>query len=448
MAGGRLALGLGRCVFISNTDLRYMSTGAETTEAAAPPFSLGLTYWPRRTAFGWWRAFDRGEAREELTHVAALGCDTVRLCLTWEDFQTGPQRLNSGALDALEHALDAVQSAGLRAVLGLFPAAIGGALWLPDWANGADVLDELARSGRLVARAPGGPALLVDGRYRANQAGDLFADARLLAAQRYLIDELVGYFGPHPAIAAWQLGEGLERVRRPGSAAVVRDWYQAMAAAIRGRRAGARVLGVVSAHALARPSGPRPEQLAESCDILGVSADPPRPPGGERANHGPLIAFLHALTAALAGRPALVTSLGLPTAPSVVGEAPGWIDDSAYGRPLRAYRGDEEQQAKLVAATLDRLQRGGATGAWLASYADYHPGLWGTPPLDRAIRERTLGLVDADGREKLAAAELRRFAAERRPVLAVAPALEADPERYWRDPRAEIARLWREFTTD
>jgi signal transduction histidine kinase len=60
-----------------------------------------------------------------------------------------------------------------------------------------------------------------------------------------------------------------------------------------------------------------------------------------------------------------------------------------------------------------------------------------------------LGLVDAAGREKLAAAELRRFAAERRPVLAAAPtALEVDPERYWREPRAEFARLWREFTLD
>src|SRR6266542_5164363 len=84
-------------------------------------FSLGLTYWPRRTAFGWWRAFDRGEAREELAHVAALGCDTVRLCLRWEDFQTGPRRINSGALSNLEHVLDSAQGAGLCVVAALFP---------------------------------------------------------------------------------------------------------------------------------------------------------------------------------------------------------------------------------------------------------------------------------------------------------------------------------------
>ena len=70
------------------------------------PFSLGLTYWPRRSAFGWWQNYDRGATRDELAHVAALGCDTVRLCLRWEDFQPGPQRINSAALRALEHALD------------------------------------------------------------------------------------------------------------------------------------------------------------------------------------------------------------------------------------------------------------------------------------------------------------------------------------------------------
>src|ERR671938_691386 len=92
------------------------------------PFTLGLTYWPCRTAFGWWRSFDRGEVREELAHIAALGCNTVRFCLRWEDFQPGPQRINGGALRSLEYARDAAHEAGLRAVVVLFPVTIGGAL--------------------------------------------------------------------------------------------------------------------------------------------------------------------------------------------------------------------------------------------------------------------------------------------------------------------------------
>jgi hypothetical protein len=420
------------------------------------PFSLGLTYWPRRAAFGWWQSYDRGATRDELAHVAALGCDTVRFCLRWEDFLPGPQRINSAALHALEHALDTAGAAGLRVVAALFPVALGGALQLPAWANGADPLDELLRGQRrggvTISTPPAGaPPLLYDGGYRNNKAGDLFSDTRVLEAQRYLIHELVGYFGPHPAMYAWQLGEGLERVRRPDSAAAPREWFALMAEALRAARSGARVLGVLSEQALLSPTGPRPAQLSSSCDMVGIAADPPHPPSNQRPNHSAYVAFLHALTAALGETAALVTSLGLPTVPNASlggdqSDQPGWIADSAYGRGLHVFRGEPEQQALFVEATLNRLQRGGASGAWLAAYADYPTELWRMPPLDRAIRERTLGLVDASGREKPAAGALQRFAAERRQVLAIAPPLDADPERYWRDPQREFARLWAEFS--
>ncbi|MEO7911993.1 MAG: hypothetical protein ABIV47_20300 [Roseiflexaceae bacterium] len=419
-------------------------------------FSLGLTYWPRRTAFGWWQHYDRGATRDELAHVAALGCDTVRFCLRWEDFQPGPRRINSAALYALEHALDTAGAAGLRVVAALFPVALGGALHLPAWANGADPLDELLNAQRrggatITMPRAGAPPLLYDGGYRTNKAGDLFSDTRVLEAQRYLINELVGYFGSHPVLYAWQLGEGLERVRTPDSAATPLEWFALMAETLRMARPGARVLGVISEQALAWPAGPRPAQIAATCDLLGVAADPPRPPANQRPNHGVYVAFLHALTAALGEAPALVTSLGLPTVPDVSlggleSDRPGWIADSAYDRMLPVYRGEPEQQSILVESTLDRLQRAGASGAWLVAYADYPAELWRMPPLDRAIRERTLGLVDASGREKPAAAALQRFAAERRAVRAVAPPLDADPERYWRDPQREFERLWGEFS--
>ena len=142
-------------------------------ETSPPTFSIGVTYWPRRAGFGWWREFDRGAVREELAHVAALGCDTVRFCLSWEEFQPSPQRVNGGALATLEQALDLAGEAGLRVVAALFPVAMGGALWLPDWANGADPLaqpgvkaaiaaaeGELNGHGRLLIRKSGTEPLI------------------------------------------------------------------------------------------------------------------------------------------------------------------------------------------------------------------------------------------------------------------------------------------------
>jgi len=296
----------------------------------------------------------------------------------------------------------------------------------------------------------GAPRLLYDGAYRSNKAADLFTDTRVLEAQRYLIHELVGYFGPHPALYAWQIGEGLEHVHRPESTSAVAGWFALMVETLRARRPSARVLGVISDRALRTPTGPRPEQIAATCDLLGIAADPPHSSANQRPNHGVYVAFLQALTTSLGETAALVASMGLPTVPDASlggdeSDQPGWIADSAYGRALHVYRGEMEQQAIFVETTLDRLQRAGASGAWLAAYADYPATLWRMPPLDRAIRERSLGLVDANGREKPAARALQRFAAEGRPVRAVAPPLDADPERYWRDPQHEFERLWGEF---
>ncbi len=231
-------------------------------ETQSPLFSLGLTYWPRRTGFSWWQAFDRGEVREELAHVATLGCDTVRFCLRWEDFQPGRQRINSGAFNALEHALDTAHVSGLNVVAALFPAAIGGALQVPGWTNSVDVLDELRSAARLVGptmvlRPNSGPSLLYDGTYHPNQTRDLFRETPILDAQRYLIHEVAGYFRSHPALTIWQLGEGLERIRKPGSAQAVAEWFAAMGEALREQDSGARLLGVTSARGLTLSTGPR-----------------------------------------------------------------------------------------------------------------------------------------------------------------------------------------------
>jgi hypothetical protein len=414
------------------------------------PFTLGLTYWPRRTGHNWWRAFDRGETREELSHVATLGCNTVRFCLRWEDFQPSARRVNGAALRALEHALDAAQESGLGVVMALFPVAIGGALQIPSWANSVDVLEELHSAARLVGptivlHPNSGPPLLYDNAYHSNQTRDLFGATPILNAQRYFIQEVTGYFRSHPALKTWQLGEGLERVRKPGSAQAVAEWFAAMGEALRKQDAKTPLLGVTSARGLTLGTGSRPEDIAKSCNLVGVAADPPELPERGQPIHTRYVAFLHALTAALAERPAIVTSLALPTASE--GQA-SWIDDSAYGRPLHVYQGELEEQAAFVEIALDRLHRAGAHGAWLTSYSDYPPPLWQTPPLDRAIRERTLGLVDAEGREKPAAAALRAFASQRPTVLNVTPPIVVDPEKYWRDPKRSFDQLWRDFNSE
>src|SRR5262249_27218402 len=159
----------------------------------------------------------------------------------------------------------------------------------------------------------------------------------------------------------------------------------AIGEAIREQAPGARLLGVTTGRGLSTRPGPRPEHLAETCDLIGVAADPPEALPGERSLHDTYVAYLNTLTAPLSGKAAIVASLALPTAPD---GHPGWIADSAYGRPTRAYLGNEEEQATFTGRALERLLRAGAHGAWLAAYTDYPPQLWRTPPFDRVTRAR------------------------------------------------------------
>lgn len=421
------------------------------------PFTLGVTYWPRRAGFRWWSAVDRGEVREDLQRIAGLGCAAVRFCLRWEDVQPAPRKINTPALNAFEQALEYAGEAGLRVVAALFPAALGGALHVPRWAANPDPLDELMQLTHfgepLVVQSATPTPVVYDGAYQTNLARDQFRDSGTIEAQRYLVYEVVGYFGSHPALMAWQLGEGLERIRKPESSQAIHEWYAKLAETAREGYSRARLLGVTSERGLTNTSGPRPEHIASTCDDIAVAADVPLPLPDLKPMDLDALEFLYTLTAGLAGRPVAVAGLGQPTAPD---NRDTRVADSLYGRSISTYLASYEAQAEFVGQALERLWRAGAAGAWLAAYADYPPDEWRLPPLDRSIRSRTLGLVDAAGREKPVAAALREFAEQprgnRRPS-AIAPRSEAlgprlDSERYWRDPRRECERLWREWLAE
>ncbi|HEU5090489.1 MAG TPA: hypothetical protein VFT99_23705, partial [Roseiflexaceae bacterium] len=264
---------------------------------------------------------------------------------------------------------------------------------------------------------------------------------------KYLVDEVVGYFGAHPAIGAWQIGDGLERVRKPASMDAVAAWYTTMADAVRARRSRVSVLGVTSARGIHQFSGPRPEQIAQACDMLGISAYPPETPGDAR-RHTSWPLFLTTLAMALAERPVLATSLALPTTADTGGE---WRSERVYGRQRSVFYGDQEQQATFLEVALERLYQAGASGAWLAGYADYGPEHWRTPPLDRAPFERPTGLVDAQGAEKQSVRAVQQFAqrikaSETRPAPHIDGAI--DPERYWHNPAQRFAELWADFDNE
>ena len=58
-------------------------------------FELGVNYWPRRRAMYMWREFDFGEVREDMSRIADLGFDVVRLLTLTEDFLPEPMTVDA-----------------------------------------------------------------------------------------------------------------------------------------------------------------------------------------------------------------------------------------------------------------------------------------------------------------------------------------------------------------
>src|SRR5665213_437193 len=73
-------------------------------------FSLGINYWPRRSAMAMWRRFDAGEIREDFARIAGLGLDTVRFFLRWDDFAPAADAIDAAMLTRLEAVAGAKSS--------------------------------------------------------------------------------------------------------------------------------------------------------------------------------------------------------------------------------------------------------------------------------------------------------------------------------------------------
>jgi len=243
----------------------------------------------------------------------------------------------------------------------------------------------------------------------------------------------------------------LYRARDPGSSEEAVDWLADLAEYAR-EQGATRLLGTTSTHSLARVNSLRPQHSAELCDQVGLHTRPYDPLPVEEPWQVAYVTFLHALTTTRAGQAVVVADLGLATSPD---NQSGWMRDSRPGSTRRIYLADEEQQAAFVETAVETLHRAGATGVWLAAYADVPETLWQTAPYDRAIQARTLGIVRADGREKPAAATFRSISKRlsqadhawmplnRKP--GTMPTLAVDPERYQDNPAGELRRLFNEW---
>ena len=394
--------------------------------AAASSFRLGINYWPARTAMGFWRAFDRAEVQADFRRIAASGLDSVRIFLTWEDFQPTPSRGDSEMLERLVATMDEAAAAGLAVMPTLFTGHMSGANFIPPWALGDDAGDD-----RFV--------VVSQGRVTASRLASWYADATIVQAQSTLARYVAGALAGHDALYAWDLGNENSNCTIPPDVAQAREWLARVSCAIREADPRARVTVGLHMEDLEDDRRLGPREAAEVCDFLTMHGYPGYASWADGPTDERILPFLARVTGWLGGgADVLFSEFGVPTS------------RDAARAPTRPALVGEEVAAAYVDRALASLLACGSKGAMLWCYADYAPAIWTQPPLDRAVHERSFGLWRADGSPKPAVAVVEAFA-ERRPTQRAAPHLEdstwidLDAEAFLRAPERELPRLYRRY---
>lgn len=397
---------------------------ADLRSAWGVPFRLGVNYWPARTAMGWWTAFDPAEVAADFARIAGCGFDSVRIFLTWEDFQPTPSRVDSTMVDRLISTLDQASTAGLSVIPTLFTGHMSGVNWIPSWALGEEAGADRFR-------------VVCGGRVVASRLANWYSDASIVRAQSALAREVAGALAGHRALWAWDLGNENSNCVVPPDKALARKWLLRMTDAIRGADNGALVTLGLHMEDLEQDRKLGPREAAEVCDFLQMHGYPGYAAWADGPTDERVLPFLARLTRWLSGgADVLFAEFGVPTTRANAASSPALVDEQAA--------------ASYVSRALDALLECGSTGAMLWCYSDYAEPIWGLPPLDLAVHERSFGLWRADTSPKPTVAVVEAFAKRgAAPVadgsLADSTWIDVDAADFYRAPECELPRLYRRY---
>jgi endo-1,4-beta-mannosidase len=397
-------------------------TSTQSTNATAlTPFELGINYWPRRKAMYMWCEFDLAEIRDDMAQIADMGFDTVRWFPLTRDFLPGPRTVDTQMVGRMVEVARAVADAGLRSVPTVLVINMSGVIWWPDW-----MIDAWGRHA------------------------NLYSDPAVLRSQAMLAETLARALAGDASIRAFDVSNEMDEAQIPVATDAGWLWCATVADAIRRGAPGVPVQ--IGAHlaSLERRNNMRIDDIASVADEDMMHAYPLYSPAARSFLDPELVPFSCALTAGLSGtgRATLMQEFGLCTAPR--GVAGHSFPDDFLGQPRMQYLASEEEGAVYYREVVERLIATGAAGAYAWCYPDYDPSLFDRPPLKITVRERTFGIVRADGSEKPAADVFRQLRRRRDAGQLrrgeIPQILDVTPDEYYRAPTEHFNRLYAAWT--
>ena len=359
----------------------------------------------------WWSKFDLAEVETDFGRIAACGLDSVRMFLTWEDFQPAPERVDQWMLERLVEVADLAGGLGLALIPTLFTGHMSGVNWIPTWALGGSSGDPRFR-------------VVSGGRVVDTGLRNWYTDAAVGDAQVLFAAEAAAALAGHEAVWAWDLGNENSNCVIPPTRSAARAWLARLSSAIRSADATALVTVGLHMEDLEEDRRLGPAEASEACDLLSMHGYPIYARWADGPTDHQVLPFLARVTHWLGeGGDLVFSEFGLP---SLV------VEDDAG--------------AAYTARALEGLRRAGCLGALLWCYSDYDPALWESPPFDLAPHERSFGLWRADGSPKPAVAAIAAFVGAARCTAAHADAwIDIDRDEFRLDPRAQLPRLYRRY---
>jgi len=377
---------------------------------------------------GWWSEFDRAEVAADFARIAASGLDSVRVFLIWEDFQPARNRVDPVMLERLVTVADLADELGLVLVPTLFTGHMSGVNWIPGWALGGSDGDNRFR-------------VVSGGRVVTAGLRNWYTDPAVADAQVLVAAEAAAAVAGHPALWAWDLGNENSNCVIPPSRTSARDWLLRLASAIRAADDTALVTVGLHMEDLEEDRRLGPREAADACDFLSMHGYPIYARWADGPTDEQLLPFLGYVTRWLAqGRELLFSEFGLPTYRR--GDPTG--ERARRRSPTLLI--EEDAAATYTAMALESLRCAGCLGAMLWCYSDYDQALWGRPPLDLALHERSFGLWCADGSPKPSVAVVAAIAGAGRCDNAGDPTwIDLDRDEFYLDPSAQLRRLYRRY---
>ncbi len=146
-----------------------------------------------------WVRYDGGVVRQELTVLAANGCNITRSFCYWPDFVPEVERLDAEVLERFSDFLDAHVEKGVRTIPTFIVGHMSGENWDPVW-----------RQGR-----------------------DLYRDVWMVSQQAWFAAELARRFGSHSAVAGWLVSNEMPIYGGPGTIEEITSWARLIVQAVR-----------------------------------------------------------------------------------------------------------------------------------------------------------------------------------------------------------------------